>query len=83
MAAFRTPGSANSGDHLSSGEILTIRDMATLAFAVLGRPPRYRQWPAAMAEYMKRSLVSDHGEAARGLASEPGVLVLSAVDVAT
>jgi len=52
-----------------------------LALTVLHRLPRYRQWSTAMAERMNRDLVFDHSEAARDLAFEPRLFVLSAEDL--
>ena len=52
-----------------------------LALTVLHRLPRYRQWSAAMAERMNRDLVFDHSEAARDLAFEPRLFVLSEEDL--
>ncbi len=55
--------------------------MFRVAVTALRLIPRYRYWPASMAERMNRNLVFDHAEAARDLGLSPRPFVLSPEDL--
>jgi uncharacterized protein YbjT (DUF2867 family) len=52
-----------------------------MSIAFLRILPRYRHWSPAMAERMNRDMIFDHSEAARDLAFNPRVFMLSSEDI--